>query len=94
MCVNHNRFIPTHVGNAPKINELITINPVHPHTCRERPAARWVVDLVPRFIPTHVGNAELPTRDDGETPVHPHTCRERTSTTPPTTVTAGSSPHM
>ena len=86
------RFIPTHVGNAPRASWARPARSVHPHARGERePVARRRVPGL-RFIPTHVGNAWARDSRPRSRPVHPHARGERYSETEREVLKVGSSP--
>ncbi len=88
------RFIPTHVGNAPR-------SPFRVIPAIGSSPRMWgtLVDYVEaeiryRFIPTHVGNAPPPCPAARRRSVHPHACGERTMTAMLAIFAIGSSPRM
>ena len=86
------RFIPTPVGNAGHLAQLVPHGTVHPHARGERHAVAAPHAGGVRFIPTPVGNALRLAGAHAAPPVHPHARGERAKSGGVASRSAGSSP--
>ena len=89
---NPPRFIPTRVGNAPRLRPGLLVCPVHPHARGERLVMRALRLAAVRFIPTRVGNATSAPLPRSGRSVHPHARGERCRATSHAFACVGSSP--